>query len=306
MRFPRRWVLLFATAATLLATQATVAAEPAPSYSYLSGVLAQLRGPDLPPPGANDWSCRPSAEHPNPVVLLHGLSNQTLTWQTLSPVLKQAGYCVFTTTYGTGALGPLGALTPVPESARQIGDFIDRVRAATGVAKVDLVGHSMGGAVPFYYLNYLGGVPEIGNYVALGAPLHGSTLSGAEAPFSALLSALGVRDQVVAQCGPCDMAPDSPFLRVLNADPAIAPDIRFTTIVSRYDEIATPYTTGQLAGPNVRNIVLQDLCATDFTEHYELTADPVTVREVLNALDPANARPPFCTLVLPFVGPPAG
>ncbi|MEV6774249.1 alpha/beta fold hydrolase [Nocardia sp. NPDC051030] len=300
-----------ATLCALLALiPAVLAAGPAaadePSYSYPSGLAAELSEPGQSPPGANDWHCTPSAAHPNPVVLLHGLSNDTISWNTLSPVLANAGYCVFTTTYGVGLAGPLiGAFAPVEDSARQIADFIDRVRAATGTEKVDLVGHSMGGAVPFYYLNRLGGVGKIDHYVALAAPLHGTTVSGI-ASLQPLLESTAFGRELVQQCGPCSLSPGSPFLDTLNPDPAIAPDIRFTTVVTRYDEIATPYTTGLMDGPNVRNVVLQDLCATDFTEHYELPYDPVAVRVVLNALDPAHAQSVSCTVVLPFVGPVGG
>lgn len=278
---------------------ATGGASAAPSYSYLGGLVAQMTAPG-PPPGANDWRCRPDVAHPNPVVLLHGLSNDTVTWNTLSPVLADAGYCVFTTTYGRGSLGPIGAVTPIPESARQIAAFIDRVRAATGASKVDVVGHSMGGAIPFYYLNHLGGIPKVDDYIALAAPLHGTDLSGLQTAFANILDI----PAVARQCGgPCQVNAGSPFLRVLNPDPAIAPAIDFTMIVTRYDQIATPYTTGMLRGPNVRNVVLQDRCATDYTEHYELTADPIAVREVLNALRPATAVRARCTTVLPFIGP---
>ncbi|GED98833.1 esterase/lipase family protein [Gordonia crocea] len=275
-------------------------ADAAPDYSYLGGVAAQLRAPGSSPSGANDWRCRPDARHPQPVVLLHGLSNDTITWNTMSPVLAGAGYCVFTTTYGLGWLGPVGAVTTAQESARQISAFIDRVRAATGAAKVDLVGHSMGGAIPFYYLNHLGGRAKVDDYIALGAPLHGSDLSGVQTAFAGLLNIPGA----ARQCGgPCQFNTGSPFLRVLDPDPRRSPDVDFTMIVTRYDEVATPYRTGLLRGPNVRNVVLQDRCATDYTEHYEMTADPIAVREVLNALDPTRARPADCTTVLPFVGP---
>ncbi|WP_051029782.1 alpha/beta fold hydrolase [Nocardia takedensis] len=305
-RWPKRIAgILAALTVSVTAAAHAVAEEPQPppSYSYFGGVAAQLAGPDAAPPGADDWACRPSPEHPEPVVLLHGLSNRTVTWNTLAPVLNAAGYCVFSTTYGTGPLGPIGAVTPVEESAAQIGAFVDRVLAATGAPRVDLVGHSMGGAVPFYYLNHLGGIPKVDDYIAMAAPLHGTTLSGIQSMFAGLLELPGVAEAVTDRCGPCQVSYGSPFLRTLNPDPAIAPQIRFTTIVSRYDQIATPYTTGMLTGPNVRNIVLQDLCATDYTEHYELTADPVAVREVLNALDPAHALPAACAVVLPFVGP---
>ncbi|MET7771538.1 alpha/beta fold hydrolase [Nocardia sp. NPDC005366] len=306
-RWPKYVAGVCAAFALTVASAIQVAAaddEPvAPSYSYVGGLAAQVTRPGGPPPGANDWSCRPSSVHPNPVVLLHGLSNDTITWNSLSPVLAGAGFCVFTTTYGTGPLGPIGAITPVEESAVQIGAFIDHVLTVTGAAKVDLVGHSMGGAVPFYYLNHLGGVSKIDDYIAMGAPLHGTTLSGLQSMFAGLLEQPAIDELLTSRCGPCQLSYGAPFLRTLNADPAIAPDIRFTMIVSRYDEIATPYTTGLLDGPNVHNIVLQDLCATDYTEHYELTADPVAVRAVLDALEPARAEPASCAVVLPFIGP---
>src|SRR3954469_20865895 len=74
------------------------------NYDFSQGLLAQAARPDSPPPGANDWSCRPSASHPRPVVLVHGLlANQTDNWQTISPLLATGGYCVFSLTYGTRA-----------------------------------------------------------------------------------------------------------------------------------------------------------------------------------------------------------
>ncbi|MGV9794339.1 esterase/lipase family protein [Gordonia sp. NPDC003422] len=278
-------------------------ASAAPSHSYLGGLAAALARPNSSPPGANDWRCRPDAGHPEPVVLLHGLSNDTVTWDTMAPVLAAAGYCVFSTTYGRDWLGPVGAVTTVQESARQIAAFIDRVRLATGARQVDLVGHSMGGAIPFYYLNHLGGVPRVNDYVALGAPLHGSDVSGVQTALAAALEIPDVGPRLARQCGgPCQLTPGSGFLRTLNPDPRIAPDIDFTMIVTRYDEVATPYRTGMLRGRNVRNVVLQDVCPTDFTEHYEMTADPVAVRIVLEALG-ARTADRGCTTVLPFLGP---
>ncbi|KZM70876.1 hypothetical protein [Nocardia terpenica] len=39
------------------------------------------------PPGANDWQCAPAAEHPRPVVLLHGTWGNQNTWDVLAPEL---------------------------------------------------------------------------------------------------------------------------------------------------------------------------------------------------------------------------
>ncbi|MQY22728.1 esterase/lipase family protein [Nocardia macrotermitis] len=302
----RRVMSAATLAAAMLVTAAgTGAADdhlPDPSYSYPGGVLAEVTGPGQSPPGANDRSCRPTAEHPNPVVLLHGLSNDTMSWNTLSPVLTRAGYCVFTTTYGSEGPGPLGATAPVQDSAAQVGRFVDQVLAATGAKHVDLVSHSIGGAVAYYYLSRLGGAAKIGRYIALAAPMHGSTVSGLAAA-QPLVESTGSGATATRRCGPCQLSPGAPFLRDFHPNPAATPRIPFTMIVTRYDEIATPYTTGLLDGPNVHNVVLQDLCPTDFTDHNELPSDPVAVHEVLNALDPTHATPSTCTVVLPFLGP---
>lgn len=301
-----RIAVLSAAAIVSMANSAPAVAEPEapPSYSYLGGVAAQFLGPDTSPPGANDWHCRPDPAHPQPVVLLHGLSNQTVTWNTLAPVLASEGYCVFSTTYGTGPAGPLGSVTSIEQSAGQIGAFIDRVLSVTGAARVDLVGHSMGGAIPFYYINHAGGAARIDDYIAMAAPFHGTTLSGIQSMFAQALTAVPTVDEAITpHCGPCQFSYGSPYLRTLDPNPAVAPDIHFTTIVTRYDQIATPYETGMLAGANVRNVLLQDLCDQDYTEHYELTADPVAIGVVVAALAHRDIVPAGCRPVLPFLGP---
>ena len=130
-------------------------------------------------------------------------------------MLADAGYCVFTTTYGRGLLGPIGAVATVQESARQIAAFIERVRARP-VSKVDLVGHSMGGAIPFYYPNHMGGIGKIDDYIALGAPLRLGS-GGVQTALAGVLGIPGVGPEVSRQCGaPCQLNPGSPFLKVLN------------------------------------------------------------------------------------------
>jgi triacylglycerol lipase len=46
---------------------------------------------------------------------------------------------------------------------------------------------------------------------------------------------------------------------------------------------------------------MQDHCALDFSDHLSIVSSPITGRYILNALDPAHALPPPCTLVLPAV-----
>ena len=63
--------------------------------------------------GRNNWSCKPSAAHPNPVVVLHGFLGNADNdlGGSLGTVLKQNSYCEFDLTYGRPfAAIPIGAL----------------------------------------------------------------------------------------------------------------------------------------------------------------------------------------------------
>lgn len=100
--------------------------------------------------GWNDYSCKPSATHPRPVVLVHGtLANSVDNWLGLAPYLEDRGYCVFSLDYGQLPGVPVFyGLGPIDKSAEQLSAYVDKVLAATGAAKADLVGHSQGGMMP--------------------------------------------------------------------------------------------------------------------------------------------------------------
>ncbi|MFD8843430.1 esterase/lipase family protein [Streptomyces pseudogriseolus] len=132
-----------------------------------------------PSSGWNDFTCKPSAAHPRPVVLVHGtFGNSVDNWLGLAPYLTSRGYCVFSLDYGQ------------------------------------------------------------------------------------------------------------------------LPGVRYTVIATRYDEVVTPYRSAFLTGPNVRNVVLQDLCAADLSEHLAIGLfDRIAFHEVANALDPDHARRTTCASV---------
>ncbi len=294
-------VAALAAAGALLALAPLAQAEPpAPTPAIpAQNVL------DPSPPGSNDWNCRPSEAHPNPVVLVHGLSaNQANNWGYISPQLAGAGYCVFSLTYGLNPLGPptVGGLQPMEQSAEQLSAFVDRVRAATGADKVDIVGHSEGSLMPDYYVKFLGGDEKVDRYVGM-TPLW----DGTQAAGLALLNRTGqqfgldpvLRASLDPLCGSCrQFLPGSEFLEKMNSDGGPAVDgVTYTMILTRYDELVVPYTSGLLDGAT--NIVLQDGCPTDLAEHVAVAFDPVTLGHIQNALDPANAKPVQCTPVGP-------
>src|SRR5439155_10442551 len=83
-----RWFGVSAALVVALAAGPGAAAAgeqyPVP-YTFTANVVAGATQPGTPPPGSNDWSCRPSKAHPRPVILVHGLfANMTDNWQTMS------------------------------------------------------------------------------------------------------------------------------------------------------------------------------------------------------------------------------
>jgi triacylglycerol lipase len=115
-----------------------------------------------------------------------------------------------------------------------------------------------------------------------------------------------IENVVGALCGSCpEFLVGSPYLNELNQGGGAVAGITYTNIMSRYDELVAPYTSGYLYAPSSTNIVLQNQCALDLAEHVAVAFDPIAGQDNLNALDPAHAKTPACTVVLPVVGNPA-
>ncbi|MEU9823452.1 esterase/lipase family protein [Pseudonocardia alni] len=268
------------------------------------GLVAAMAGVASAAPsyGVNDWSCRPADDTgARPVVLVHGLgANDRTNFATLAPALAAAGHCVFSETYGTGAYGPtVGGLAPMQDSAAQLGRFVERVRAATGAEKVDIVGHSEGSTVPAYYLKFLGGAAVVDTVVGFGSNYRGTTLAG----LARLAAQLRLGGALAAGgCPACaQYLPGSDFLDQLNEGGGVVVDgPRYVSIVTRFDEVVTPYTSGLLDDPRATDIILQDRCPADVSGHLALAVDPNVAALVRQALDPQGASPLRC---VPFPVP---
>ncbi|WP_282701543.1 alpha/beta fold hydrolase [Streptomyces sp. CC219B] len=250
---------------------------------------------DAPSRGWNNWSCKPSAAHPRPVVLVHGtFGNSVDNWLGLAPYLAKRDYCVFSLDYGQLPGVPFfHGLGPIDKSAEQLDAFVDRVLAATGAAEADLVGHSQGGMMPRYYLKFLGGAAEVNALVGIAPDNHGTTLSG----LTRLLPYFPGAEDLLSTATPAlaDQIAGSAFLTKLNQGGDTVPGVRYTVIATKYDQVVTPYRSQYLDGPGVRNVLLQDLCPVDLSEHLAIGLfDRIAFHEVANALDPARARPSTC------------
>jgi triacylglycerol esterase/lipase EstA (alpha/beta hydrolase family) len=252
-----------------------------------AGLLGRLayQSPGISPPGANDGSCRPRAAHPDPVVLVHGtFLDQTESWNLMAPVLERAGYCVFALDYGHRAT------QRIETSAHELARFVSRVLRATGAPRVSIVGHSQGGMMPRYYLKFLGGTAHVDDLIGLAPSNHGTTLAAA-GPVGAIGDCPACTEQVAG----------SRFLRRLNRGIQTPGPVSYTVVETSHDEVVNPYTSAFLPanGDRVTNVLLQDDCPADLSDHVALTDDPVAIQWVLNALGrrgPADpAFRPDCT-----------
>ncbi|MEH0422157.1 esterase/lipase family protein [Streptomyces sp. B21-083] len=278
-------------AALLLAAAATVVPVATAQAETQSEAQAEAESGG----GWNDYSCKPSAAHPRPVVLVHGtFANGVDNWLTLAPYLTNRGYCVFSFDYGQLAGVPLFyGLGPIDRSAEQLAAFVDKVLAATGAAETDLVGHSQGGMMPRYYLKFLGGAAEVHTLVGIAPSNHGTTLNG----LTNLLAYFPGAADLLSTATPAlaDQVTGSAFLTKLNAGGDTVPGVHYTVLATRYDEVVTPYRSQFLSGSDVHNVVIQDLCPLDLSEHAAVgLLDRIAFHEVTNALDPAHATPTTC------------
>jgi len=221
--------------------------------------------------------------HPYPVVLVHGtFGNMQVSWNAIVPPLKRLGYCVFALDYGNSPLQGINGTGDIPTSAGQLKTFIGKVLRATGAAKVSIVGHSQGGMMPRYYMKFLGGVSKVDDLVGLSPSNHGTTTP--TAPLAG------------PSCPACtQQVAGSEFMTKLNAGDETPAPASYTVIETNLDEVVTPYQSEFLPkGDRVTNILLQDRCLTDSTEHVGIIQDAVAIQWMLGALGrPGPADPAF-------------
>jgi Lipase (class 2) len=263
--------------------------------SLLSGGTATA----APSSGFNDWSCRPSAAHPRPVVLLHGLGgNGPGHFSFLGPFLAGQGYCAFAPTYGqaTPAI-PVGGTVSIERSAPEIAQFLARVRGTTGASKLDLVGHSEGAFQALWGPKFQGYASTVNTVVALAPPTHGTTFGGLVS-FGDFLGLRPLVDLVLNTfgCQFCDEAiTGGPAVRKLTTGPIAQPGISYTILASRSDVLVTPAETSFVHETGVRNAYVQDTCPADPVGHIGMAFDTGIARMIANALDPAHPGRVVCS-----------
>jgi triacylglycerol lipase len=218
-------------------------------------------------------SCRPSARHPYPVLLVPGTIVVT-KWDVLAPALVKRGYCVYRFEYGNDGTAEIGG------SARKLASFITDVLARTHATKVSIVGHSQGGMLPRYYIKFLDGAQKVEDLIGLSPSNHGT--------MNPAIAATG------SPCAACvEQLWGSAFLTKLNRGDETPGPVDYTVVQSLDDAILVPYTSAFLTGPasRVTNVTIQTDCPADYVSHLSIPSDPVALQWVENALarkGPAN------------------
>ena len=301
-------VVLFALTVAALAALATVAAPPARAtdpdarpaqpvpWRWWDGGAYQLMHGMAAWPGLNDDTCRPSARHPEPVILLHGTgATGPNNWATVGQALMNEGYCVWAPTFG-GFPGldtfAAGMLSVRNVAAPHVAAEIDRVRTLTGAEKVHLVGMSQGTIVAGYVTKVLrpdavrtvvglaGGWPSRKPEVAALVP-PGTAEAMRALPAGSAMHDIGNDSDMSREWLGAD---GSPFV----------PGVRYLLVASRYDGLVpeasalAPYDDGP------ERLLLQDGCEVNRSSHLTLYADPRAVDAIVGALDPSDTRPLRC------------
>ncbi len=186
-----------------------------------------------------------------PVLLLHGLFHNRACWWWLRLRLYLAGYRdVFSLN--------LSAWHDIEILTEKIAKKVDRLRLETGVGKVVLIGHSMGGLLARNYIQRRGGADKVTLCILLGAPNQGSKL----APFA--FSPLARH-----------LVPGSAFLRDLNEAPWPG-GVRAVNILSPQDNMVLPWQLAELPESEQHRL--------PWIGHNSLLYHPRALRPLLQAL----------------------
>ena len=176
----------------------------------------------------HDTTGRRTPEHV-PLLLIHGYLCNRGAWWWLRRKLQAAGFVVATIDLEP----PLG---DIDGFADQVHARVEAMCAETGVGRVALIGHSMGGLAARAYL-HRHGARRVAKLVTLGSPHHGTW---------------------IARCGlgkdARQMEPDSAWTRAL---PEVEAGVPTVTVWSPTDNFIAPPESSRLAG--AREIVLPGL-----------------------------------------------
>ncbi|MFI6108438.1 esterase/lipase family protein [Streptomyces sp. NPDC051310] len=176
------------------------------------------------PAGAAGTSAYRSTSHP--VLFVHGYNGAASNWDTMAGRFRNDGWPASHLDRWQYDSRQSNATT-----AQQLAAEVDRLLAATGASKVDVVTHSMGGLSSRHYAKHLGGSEKIDAWVSLAGPNHGT--DAADSCFD-------------ASCH--DMRFGSDFLTALNSGDETPGSPRYATWWSPCDTFINPDSSVSVSG----------------------------------------------------------
>ena len=208
------------------------------------------------------------------MLLVHGTGEkkeETWSWS-YEPALKADGFATCSVQLPDHGLGDFDVAAQYVVVAIRKASRLSRGRIA-------VVGHSQGGALPVWALKFWPDLPaKVTDVVSLAGPFDGTQLA------NELCTA--------GRCAPLawQLRRGSDHVAALrNAPKPRGPAI--TSISTRYDEVVRPQPQASRLG-GARNVMLQDVCAQDPSEHGLILGDPVAYALTLDALTHrGSARP---------------
>lgn len=196
-----------------------------------------------------------SDRHP-PVLLIHGFLGTRGSMFVIEQRLQRDGFAVIS--FNLGVLN----VRDIRASALLIHRKVEQIIKQSGVHRIDIVGHSMGGLIGLYYIKHLGGESRVRRMVMLGTPARGT--------WAALL---GVATMGLFSASSWQLLPGSNFLQELHDGP-LPHGVEFFTISAERDWLCPPSAT-QLEGAHAISVPLG---------HSSLVMSEAVYRKVLWAL----------------------
>lgn len=186
--------------------------------------------------------------------------------------------------YQTYIFGPVDfGLADIRTSAAALNQFVDGIRASTGAARVDLIGHSQGGLTSRYYVKSLGGSTEVDSLISLSS-LHYGTVVANLGSFLLLGNCAGI-------VGCEQMRIGSSFLNELNAGDDTIGNVRYTNFATIWDELVIPYSNGFLRNDgNNTNVTIQAQCPFKLVGHVGVAFDATVYSGIVDALRHESIR----------------
>lgn len=185
---------------------------------------------------------------PRTVLLITGVTIRAEWFDPIVARLKRDGF-------RTVVYEPPALLTGnLFNASKDLAAVVERVRAESGQAKIDILAECTGGLIARHYIQSLGGDASVSRLVTFVSPQHG-------------IAAVPVVAWITGWRALFDLSPGSAFLHAVN-DAPMAAGVPVTSIYTCTDEYIQPFKTSEI--PGATNI---ELCS-GFTGHFQTFYDP--------------------------------